>query len=151
MKSSKWLGVLLAVLFLFTGAGTARSNEALAEVKPVPLGERVASYLQNLFNVFSQVLSVKQNDLLGGPEPYRAIITYDPDLKVIDASLVGTADNADAAKLKLESAKEVLLAWNKKLKKLFGVELAPEDLNMSYFNAGTNQTILTFKGGKYAV
>jgi hypothetical protein len=148
--SKNWVWALGFILFL---AGRAEAgNGALAQLQAVPAGERVANYLQSLMSLTSQILAARNQggiDLFNERDAYRVSITYNPDLMVVEASIVGTHDDPKATRDSIELTKGLILGFNKRLQKNFGVTLTEEDLSVDYLNAKTGKILLRYHGGKY--
>ena len=78
------------VLGLFLAGRVCAGNDALAQLQSVPTGERVANYLQSMMISVCAILEAKKpGDMLNRAEMYRVAVTYDPQEKVIELSVVG--------------------------------------------------------------
>lgn len=149
MILKKTLLTFLPALCLTLGSVHA-GNDALAVVQPVPAGERAANYLQILLTSASQIIATQNSGgLFSDHEPYRVAVTYNPESKVIEASVVGTKDQLDDAKAVLDIVEKLILSFNKRLQRNFGVTLSETDLYMDYLNARTSKSIVKYKDGKY--
>jgi hypothetical protein len=148
MISRKQL-VALALGLLLGGRAYA-GNEALAQSQSVPVGERVASYLQSMMISVSGILEAKkQGDIINSPEIYRVGVTYDPRGKVIELSVVGIQTDPQNAQEKLEMTKKLVLSFNKKIQRNFGVTLGESDFVMDYLDAKSSHIILKYRDGQY--
>jgi hypothetical protein len=148
MTSGKLVGAL--VLGLFLGGRVYAGNDALAQSQSVPTGERVASYLQSMMFSVSAILEAKKpGDLISNPEIYRVAVTYDPQEKVIELSVVGLHTDPQNAQEKLEMTKKLVLSFNKKIQRNFGVTLGESDFVMDYLDAKSSHIILKYKDGQY--
>jgi hypothetical protein len=149
MVFKKTLAGLVTAAFLTLGSSWA-GNDRLSEVQPVPAGERAANYLQVLLTSASQIIATQNaGGLFSDHEPYRVAVTYDPDNKVIEASVVGTKDKLEDAKAVLDIVEKLILSFNKRLQKNFGVTLSETDIYMDYLNARTSQSVVKYKNGQY--
>ena len=125
-------------------------NDALAQPQTVTAGERVAQYLQSLMISAGAILEArKPGDLLNSPEVYRVGVVYEPVEKVIDLSVVGSQGDPQSARRMLELTRGLVLSFNKKLEKNFGVTLRDDDIIMDYLDAKTSRIILKFRDGHF--
>ena len=140
---------VLALSLLFSGKVQAGSD-ALSQPQTVTAGERVANYLQSLMGTASAILvAQKPGDLLNGFDVYRVGVTYNPDEKVIDISVVGSHDDLQIAQQKLELTQKLVMSFNKKIQKNFGVTLGEDDFIMDYLDAKTSRIILKYRNGNF--
>ena len=144
---------VLAFLFAFLALGSAQAgNDALAQPQTVLAGERVAQYLQAMMISVSAILETKKpGDLISGPEVYRVAVTYDPQDKLIELSVVGAQNDPKIARDKLEMTLKLALSFNKKIQRNFGVTLSENDLSMDFLDAKTSQIIVRYRGGQFEV
>jgi hypothetical protein len=148
MSSLKMILALLSGLFLVGRA--YGGNDALAQPQTVTAGERVANYLQSMMNSVSAVLEVQNSgDILNGREIYRVGVTYDPMDKVIELSVVGLQTDPKMAQEKLELTRNLVMSFNKKIQRNFGVTLGENDFVMDYLYAKTNQIVLKYRDGQF--
>jgi hypothetical protein len=138
------------VLGLLLAGKVYAGNDALSQPQTVTAGERVANYLQSVMNSVSAVLEAQnQGDILNGREIYRVGVTYDPLDKVIELSVVGAQTDPKAAQGKLELTRKLVMSFNKKIQRNFGVTLGEDDFAMDYLYAKTNQIVLKYRDGKF--
>jgi hypothetical protein len=148
MVSRRLIWVLMLSLFL--GGRASAGNEALAQAQTVAAGERVANYLQSLMISFSAFLEAKKpGNLLNSAEIYRVGVTYNPEEKMIDISVVGNQEDPVIARRKLELTQKLLMSFSKKIEKNFGVILGENDFNMDYLDAKSNRIILKYRDGNF--
>ncbi len=148
MISRKLVGTLFLGLVL--SGRVCAGNEALGEPQTITAGERVANYLQSMMISVSAVLeSKKPGDIMGNPEVYRVGVTYDPQEKVIELSVVGIQADPKIAQDKLELTRKLVLSFNPKIQRNFGVTLGENDFVMDYLNAKTNHITLKYRDGKF--
>jgi hypothetical protein len=148
MSSGKTVLVLVCGLFLMGQACSA--NEALAQAQTVPVGERIANYLQSMMISVSAILEAKkQGDIISNPEIYRVGVTYDPTDKVIELSVVGLQTDPKMVQEKLELTRNLVMSFNKKIERNYGVTLGERDFVMDYLYAKTNQIILKYRDGQF--
>jgi hypothetical protein len=142
------MGALVLGLFLVGRAYAG--NDALAQPQTVIAGERVANYLQAMMISVSAILEAKkQGDLISNSEIYRVAVTYDPQEKVIELSVVGIQSDPKVAQEKLELTKKLALSFNPKIQRNFGVTLGENDFTMDYLDAKTSHIVLKYRDGQY--
>lgn len=141
----------VAALMISLVAGSAQAgNDLLSQPQTVTTGERVASYLQSLMISVGAILEVKNSgDLLNGPEFYRVGVTYNPDEKVLEIAVVCNQGDPKIARQKLELTQKVILSFNPRLQKIYGVTLSEKDLWMDYLDAKSGRILLKYRDGKY--
>jgi hypothetical protein len=145
IRTSSFLGALL-----FAGACQA-ANDNLGAWDSVPVGERVANYLQIMVTATTQAMPLKPQTKYPNlaQEPIRATIIYNPDEETLDVTLVGSLEDANAVKEDFTFMRKLILGFNKKLDYYFEVTLADEDINLEYHNVPKNKTILKYENGLY--
>jgi len=148
-------GIIFAT---FLGAGVSYAgNEELGKAGMIPLGERVATYLQSLFNATSELARVKISEarkktIFQEPvEPFRGVIIFDKDKNTIGVMMVGTIESVEGVKPRLELAKKIVLGFNKQISQAFGITLSEKDIELAYLNGNTNQTILKYVDRNFVV
>ena len=146
----KTLGV--AALLISLGAGPAwAGNDLLSKPQPVTAGERVANYLQSLMISAGAILEAKNpGDLLNAPEFYRVGVTYNPEEKVLEIAVVGNQGDPKTVRQKLELTQKIILSFNKRLQRIYGVTLAENDFWMDYLDAKSGQILLKYRDGQYS-
>ncbi len=125
-------------------------NEGLAASQSVPAGERVANYLQAyLLKVGTIVEAKSSGGLFDGTHTYRVIVSYDPEKKDLDISVIGTSQDPEIEQNMLGTVRDIVLKLNPKLRKYFGVTLQDTDLAMDYLYAKSGTVLMRFRDGKY--
>lgn len=148
MSFKKTAGAVLLAALL--GAGAVRAgNDGLVATQPVPAGERVASYLQAYLTKICAVLETRNSGLIEGFQTYQVVVTYDPDLKDLDLTMVGTQQDLKVIEHMMDVIRGIVLKLNPKLQKNFGVTLRDGDLSMDYLFAKTGQIMDRYRDGKY--
>jgi hypothetical protein len=148
LKQMGWVLVLLFVV----GTRVYAGDDALSQPQTVTAGERVAAYLQSLMISTGAIIESKnQGDLINRPEVYRIAVTYDLQDKVLDVSVVGTEGDIEAAKKKLKIAQEMIMNFNKKIQRNFGITLTKDDLVMDYLDAKAGKIILKYRNGNFEI
>ncbi len=105
------LFVMLVGVILFTGKVYA-GNPALGVVGQIPLGERVANYLQGVFNAGAEIMDIKiRNTSFGQPEPFRGIVMFSSKENTIVVLMVGTMNNPEKVKPRFQVARNYLLSF----------------------------------------
>ena len=142
--------VLFLGAFLLTGALQA-ANDTLGAWDSVPVGERVANYLQTMVTATTQAMPLKPDTKYPNlkQEPIRATILYNPDEETLDVTLVGSLEDVDAVKEDFTFMRKLILGFNKKLDYYFEVTLSNEDINLEYHNVPKNKSILKYENGLY--
>jgi hypothetical protein len=134
--------LLLALGFAGMAGIASAQDDALSARDSVPVGERLASYLQSYFNTFSSLEALKP-----GQEALKANIFYTPSAQVITVLVVGSLADPEAAKPVLTTALKVLLRSAQNVKSSYGFTLSEKDLALLYFSAPARRSILTLKAG----
>jgi hypothetical protein len=125
-------------------------NDSLAVTQTVPAGERVANYLQNYLGMIYTVVEAKNSGgLFEGPQTYRVVVSYDPDQKNLDVTLIGSQQDPQVIQRTMDVMRKITLKLNPKLQKDFGVTLQDGDLSMDYLYAKTGQVLDRYRDGKY--
>jgi hypothetical protein len=142
--------LFLGAALLWAGLSHA-ANDSLGAWDSVPVGERVASYLQTMVTAALQALPLKPQTKYPNleKEPIRAAILYNPDGESLDVTLVGSLEDVEAVKSDFTFMRKLILGFNKKLDYYFEVSLSDEDINLEYHNVPKNKTILKFENGLY--
>jgi hypothetical protein len=146
---------IISSLVFFTvllTAGLAWSaNDNLGASDSVPVGERVAGYLQTMVTATTQAMLLKPQTKYPNLklEPIRATIIYNPDEETLDVTLVGSLQDVDAVKEDFNFIRKLILGFNKKLDYYYEVTLTDEDINLEYHNVPQNKTILKYENGLY--
>jgi len=141
-----WMAMWIA---LSTGLAWAE-NEGLASLQSVPAGERVANYLQAYLMKVGTIVEAKSSGgLFEGPHTYRVVVSYDPDKKDLDVSVIGIAQDPEVEQNMLGAVRDIVLKLNPKLQKYFGVTLEDTDLSMDYLYAKSGTVLMRFRDGKY--
>ncbi len=148
MKTFKFF--LLAGVFLAIGMARA-ANDDLGASDSVPVGERVANYLQMMVTATTQAMPLKPKAKYPNQEqePIRAVIIYNPDEERLDVTLVGSLENTEAVKEDFAFMRRLILGFNKKLDYYYEVTLSDDDINLEYHNVPKNKTILKYENGLY--
>jgi hypothetical protein len=147
----KSIQVFLCVgAFLVFGSVHA-ANDDLGAADSVPVGERVANYLQMMVTATTQAMPLKPKAKYPNQaqEPIRAVIIYNPDEERLDVTLVGCLENAEAVKEDFAFMRKLILGFNKKLDYYYEVTLSDGDINLEYHNVPKNKTILKYENGLY--
>ncbi len=142
--------LFLGAALLLAGLSHA-ANDSLGAWDSVPVGERVASYLQTMVTAALQALPLKPRTQYPNlnQEPIRVTILYNPDGENLDVTLVGSLEDAEAVKADFSFMRRLILGFNKKLDYYFEVSLSDEDINLEYHNVPKNKTILKYENGLY--
>lgn len=150
---SMWIkktAFLAAGLAFLAATCCQAGNNGLAEVRPVPVGERVAAYLQGYLTKIFTVLETKNSGgFFDGTQTYRAVVAYDPDAKNLDITLVGTQQDTKVIDHMMGVMRQIILKLNPKLQKDYGVTLQDGDLSMDYLYAKTGQVLERYRDGDY--
>lgn len=127
------------------------ANENLGAWDSVPVGERVAGYLQTMVTATTQAMLLKPQTKYPNSkiEPIRVTIIYNPDEETLDVTLIGSLEDADAVKEDFTFIRKLILGFNKKLDYYYEVTLTDEDINLEYHNVPKNTTILKYENGLY--
>ncbi len=143
------LSLFICVL-LFSGFAYG-ANDSLGAWDSVPVGERVANYLQIMVTATLQALPLKPQTKYPNldKEPIRFTILYNPDEEALDVTLVGSLDDTGAVKADFTFMRKLILGFNKKLDYYFEASLTDEDINLEYHNVPKNKTILKYENGLY--
>lgn len=140
----------MMILGLFLAGRIYAGNDALAQTQSVPTGERVANYLQSMMISVCAILEAKKpGDMINSAEIYRVGVTYDPEEKVIELSVVGIHTDPKNAQEKLELTKKLVMSFNKKIQRNFGVTLGESDIVMDYLDARSSHIILKYRDGQF--
>lgn len=116
----------------------------------VPFGERVANFLQAHMTTIGTVVEAKNvGGLLEEGQTYRVVVTWDPEQKCLDVSLIGTKQDPQTVQNMLETLRKIILGLNPKLKRNFGVTLQDHDLSMDYLYAKSGKVLLRYKDGNF--
>ncbi len=138
------------ILCLLSGSVLYAGNVALSEKSMVPVGERIANYLQAVMVPAGAAVDAKNpGDVFNPRDPYRLSFNYDPEGQVIDVYLTGGSDNIDEIKNRFVLTQELILKLNRKIEKYYGVTLKAEDLSMDYLNVKTGKIMLKWVDGQY--
>lgn len=153
MFKGKAMGLKKAVfLVAFLGAvglGQAE-NGGLAKLQAVPVGERVANYLQAyLTTVYTVVEAKSSGGILDGHQTYRAVVVYDLEPNVLDITLIGMQQDTQTVQDMMDAVRKIVLKLNPKLQKDFKVTLQDEDLSMDYLYAKSGQILARYQAGKF--
>lgn len=145
-----WKATIAFLLVFALGHRALAGNNALSQPQTITTGERVAAYLQSLMIPISAILEAKRpGDLLNPRGIYRVGVTFDPQEKVLDVSVVGNRDDLDSARKELEMTRDLLLSFNKKITRNFGIALGENDLAMDYLDVKMGKIILRYHDGKF--
>ena len=140
----------LFILFFLSSSVLYAGNVALSEKTSVPVGERIANYLQAVIFSASQIVGDRSGgDMFSGHEDQRFSFNYDPEQQVIDVYVVGNLESVSDIEKRLDFTQKLILGLNQKIKKYYGVELGVNDLEIDYFNRKYGQEVVKYKDGKY--
>ncbi|HVM32868.1 MAG TPA: hypothetical protein VMU88_07020 [bacterium] len=136
----------LAFVLMGLTFGAQAADEMLNASSSVPLGERVAAYLQGYYDTFGPPMADKEG--LGAPP--AAHLFYSAAGRVITVLVSGKAGSAEQAKPALALVQKILLSAGKGVKRDFNLDLGPKDLALLYLAGPRAQALLSLKEGVYA-
>ena len=147
-KGRKLKYFMLSALFFLAIPMAHAGNDALAQPSSVPLGERVAHYLQNMMMIETAIWEQNHPADLDYREEIHLAISYEQTEKLIGVSVIGVQDDPKYVQRLLEKIQKTMLSFSKKIKSDYDLDLTIADLSLAYLNVKTGKIILRLRGGE---
>ena len=135
-------GILMALCISVSGLNAQNSQKGLDSDYQIKIGDYAAL-------IFSELL--KTHSELDAP----TVITYEPDLKVIDIEIIGGRGTAEGAKETIQNYLQFIHTSHVPyVRKRFGLTLTDDDFRVFYYDRSWNKApklIITYANGQYTL
>src|ERR1700677_4684261 len=107
--------IFLTVLMLLSGFVYA-GNVALSQTSTIPVGERIANYLQGVMSSAGEVVTARSpGDMFSPKDPFHLAFNYDPEAQEIDVYITGKLEKSEDIKPIFELTQQLVLRLNGKI------------------------------------